>query len=356
MDTTELVPYRWNGNDWTAVAIGSDPNSANEEKGARHITAATLNILAECFPWFVRLAICSEQRFAALLTVLKQLDADVVGLNEVTPVALQLILSSPFVRDNYYASDNPHISNLSIPGKHGCLLLSRLPFKSLTLLHCPAKPHYRPAVCGVVNHQHDIAFCSLHTMAYQTEKTRRDRAFQIQSTMAAAKKVCASVVVMGDLNMHELGEDALLIQDTDKILDLWTETHCDAKGQEDDGFTFDPSTNSMINRYIPGEARRMRLDRMLLSAGSLFKPAGPVQIWGDQPVDAPREVFLSDHFGLKVDLAPSTAFFGSEQAGAVVRANSKLPLQTHSALSLQFGWALFKHMFWLGDRAFFDKG
>jgi hypothetical protein len=148
---------------------------------------------------------------------------------------------------------------------------------------------------------------------------------------------------MGDLNMHEPSEDGVLVRE--QLLDLWAETN---SGQA--GYTFDPVANSMIKRYIPGESRRMRLDRILLSAGSPWKPHRSVRMWAEHPLG--EELFLSDHFGLYVDLAPSnTPARSSARVLAQFSANSRRPFVEHSVRNASFALALVRHVGWLCGRS-----
>jgi hypothetical protein len=63
----------------------------------------------------------------------------------------------------------------------------------------------------------------------------------------------------------------------------------------------------MIKYYIPCERRRMRLDRILISESSQWIPASPVRIFGNKPIDPKDYLFLSDHFGLMVEIKPMHA-------------------------------------------------
>ena len=86
-----------------AKALSTTPNSAMDI-GTRKLRLATMNILADCFPWFVRLAIASEDRFEALCREVEQLDATIVAMNEVTESSLEKLLANNFVRSNYYVA------------------------------------------------------------------------------------------------------------------------------------------------------------------------------------------------------------------------------------------------------------
>jgi len=338
MPTTvqDITPYHWDGHNWIPAPLDHPAPLPGP------VSVATFNILADCFPWYIRAAICSEDRFSALLERIQALDADVLGLNEVTAVALELLLSSRFVREHYFVSESPAGSNNSIPGAHGILLLSKLPVSALRLVRC----EHRPAVIALLRFEGgpELAVCSVHTQAYQTSRNRAVRVNQMQEVTVAASALCASHVIMGDLNMHDPGEDRMLTQN--KLVDLWTQT----RGRSP-GFTFDPSQNSMIHRYIPGEQRQMRLDRVLVSQGALWAPTAPVSIWGDEVLDASRELHLSDHFGLRVTIEPcDVPLESSPEAIAIVAENTAMPMSDYNVRSFRFARALAWHVPWLAGR------
>ena len=65
-----------------------------------------------------------------------------------------------------------------------------------------------------------------------------------------------------------------------------------------------PTHLIMMCRYIPPERRRMRLDRVLLSAGSPWHPIAPATLFATTPLRVPvtKDLLLSDHYGIAVDL------------------------------------------------------
>lgn len=347
------------GNIYDQKTTGDDQKTTTDEKTAG-CRIATLNILSDTFPWFIRMAIRSEERVSALLRAIEVLDADILALNEVSARGLEVLLGSAFIRRTYHVSESPDRANGSFK-VHGCLLLSKFPFRKLALVRYQ---RHRPAVAGLVDVPgalSPLVVCSLHTLAQQTQVNAAVRCRQIADAKNASQALCpeAGLVVLGDLNMHEVSEDAVLVREN--MLDLWVETHNEptnpsgssssnnSRNSTFEGFTFDPVKNSMISRYIPNESRRMRLDRILLTAGSLWAPSSCVSLWADQPLD--EELFLSDHFGLWVELSPSaTPAQPSPRALAILTHNASQPFQDHSVRNLRFALACAQHAWWLGGR------
>jgi len=156
--------------------------------------------------------------------------------------------------------------------------------------------------------------------------------------------------IIGDLNLHYVSEDGVAPENN--LLDMWAETHFGEQGDMDPGFTFDARTNPMIKRYIPAERRRMRLDRMLSSQGGCLAPVSPVQLWGHRAIDARREIFLSDHYGLTVDLEMTrSGFTGQEAVKRLLQQNGEADLEPSSFSTARFVGALVGHVPWLTVRA-----
>ena len=85
-----------------------------------------------------------ERRAEALFDILEARAADVVALQEMTPELLDLLLSQPFIQENYVVSD---IVGASVD-PYGVLLLSRLPVADWYFFPLPSRmfrhlPMYR---------------------------------------------------------------------------------------------------------------------------------------------------------------------------------------------------------------------
>jgi len=339
-----IQSFGWNGSGWVPAcsAVASE---------RQELRLATMNILADCFPWVVRLAIASEERFGALCKEIETLDATVLALNEVTANSLECLLSSPYVREQYYVTELPDNRKGTIQ-PHGCVILSKLPFVEAYRVQ-PEESLARAPIVGVFSvATRRVAVCALHTTAEQTPRNRAIRVTQIARANAFLISLHADGGhhIVGDLNLHYLCEDGVALES--QLLDLWAETHFGSGGDQEAGFTFDAQTNTMIPRYIPAERRRMRLDRMLCSKGGCLVPDGPVRLWGDMAVDARRDVFLSDHYGLVVDLkvAPD-GLHGDEEVEVVLKRNGQIEMEDSGFSVLRFAAALTYHVPWLTLRA-----
>jgi len=347
---TPIQPYRFHEGEWVPARAEPEPGHSAARPG--DVRLATLNMLADCFPRVVELAIASPERHAALVGELAGLDATILALNEVTPTGLAMLLNAPFVRANYYVTELPGLPNGTIRS-HGCVLLSKVRFDECHAME-PDQPRGRKAIVGVFSIEGlRIAVCALHTVAFQTPEAKAVRATQIARVDAflCSLGTTGGHFIVGDLNMHYVSEDAVVTANS--LLDLWAETHFGASGDGDLGYTFDTQTNSMIGRYIPAESRRMRLDRMLCSEGAALAPTAPVRLWASTAVDARRQIFISDHYGLVVDLAAGAAagLRGDPAVARVLAENASVPDGPEPFSRLRFAAALASHVPWLALRA-----
>ncbi|OLP84859.1 hypothetical protein AK812_SmicGene34219 [Symbiodinium microadriaticum] len=341
--------YRWTGTGWVAEEGAPVAEQASRPCDQVRLRLATFNILADCFPWFVRLAIDSEKRFAALVDELSRLDADVLVMNEVTGNSLRRLLDSEYVRTSYYVSELPTGANGTLTGSHGCVMFSKLPMTHSYALRMDSMK--REAIFGVLEiASRKIAVCSLHTVAHQSPQNKAVRAKQLSRVVAFAREQrLDGFFVAGDLNLHYTAEDAVV--PANGLLDAWAETHFGESGDADPGYTFDAGLNSMIPRYIPGEVRKMRLDRILVSEKCALVPEKPCELWATSAVDASRDIFLSDHFGLVQDLiVDPKGWHGEASVRRQLQENGAVPLEVHPVSNARFGLALVSHVGWLALR------
>ena len=283
-----------------------------------------------------------DVRYAAICDELRALDADVIGLNEVTRTLLERLLAQPWVRAHYTASAVPEdcrCAHLSAVGgtTFGNLLLSRLAPTSVAYLEQPGdgrhahviELHLAPAQGGAPLH---VAVCSalLTACPWLMESRRKLQLAAISSALAAVTPALDVCVTMGDLNFHREAENA-------SIPDEWVEMPAVVAL----GPTWHFARNAMLPHYLPlrnlynglglgtqlGWPSPMRLDRVLVrGVARLDGAAAKARLFADRPIHErargrtplpqvgpelreahralPWEEYLhpSDHFGIFVEL------------------------------------------------------
>jgi len=291
-----------------------------------------------------------EVRHESICQELASLDADIIGLNEVTIPLLERLLREEWIRSRYTASvalDDArcgHISTL-IGGAFGNLLLSRIRPAYVEYIDQPGdgrQAHVmRLHLRGRGGELLCVSVCSTHLTAFPwlMEGRRKVQLAHLTSALTRSQSSCCSAsahhacVVMGDLNFHREAENA-------SIPDGWAEVPAVVAL----GATWDFARNSMLAHYLPvrniynglglgaslGWPSPMRLDRVLVHSSEALElswnSTATARIFADQPIherakgrpplpqagpelceahrSVPWQEYLhpSDHFGIYVEL------------------------------------------------------
>jgi len=267
----------------------------------------------------------SPERFLKEMQVLEEINADIIGLNEVTGPFLKLLQEQPWVRKNYFLSDilsskgteskNRSVFSVASHEPMGNLILSRYPFHKVfsysysTSANCP-----RNTILGSF-FQGQLLVCSAHITAYVTMHERRATQMRefveylithLRLTEDESHDILLdNVIIMGDLNLHSAFEDKI-IPDIG-FTDFWKKTDMDP-----DGFTWDTTKNGMIHLFQMIDNRRMRLDRIIGKLGCQWQPrpfegegegdSADVILFATEPVYPGSYLQCSDHFGLYTNL------------------------------------------------------
>lgn len=272
-------------------------------------------------------------RYSAICAQLAALDADVIGLNEVTPRLLARLLQEAWVRELYTVSavlDDPCCANLSAVlggAAHGNVLLSKIrpaavkyfmpssgrrkEFHAMSFNLCRSHgaPSFRAALVSI----------HLPALPWVHEHKRRAELAGLTAELATTTQGLDACIIMGDFNFHREAENA-------SIPSGWAEMPAVVAL----GPTWDLHSNKLITKMLPawniyngfrtgwGWPQRMRLDRVLVhgAAGHLDWGRASAQLFakdlihknqrafGDGGLTEPWQAYLfpSDHFGVLVDI------------------------------------------------------
>ncbi|MFF8385729.1 RNA repair domain-containing protein [Streptomyces kanasensis] len=226
----------------------------------------------------------TARRRPLLLEALRGADADVIALQEVEAELLGMLLAAPWVRRGYTVSTDPGGRDV---GECGLLLLSRVPVRE-TAVHVLG-PH--KAVAAVVLETGAVrppVVAVTHLSSDHSQDGAGRRAVELARLAEGLAGVDADVVLAGDVNDGgDLPQTALGMRDA------WSEVH----GPDDRTPTFDPGRNPLA-AVSSLSGRASRLDRVLLRGEGLRADAAVLA--GDAP--GPEGLFVSDHYGVVVDL------------------------------------------------------
>ncbi|MGW1102031.1 poly(A) polymerase [Streptomyces sp. NPDC002540] len=267
----------------------------------------------------------TARRRPLLLGALQAADADVIALQEAEPALLGPLLSTPWVRESYTFWADPAGRDTA---DYGLLLLSRLPVREAGL-HVLG-PHKAVAAVVVESAEGPVTVAVTHLSSDHSANGAARRDAELTDLATGLAAIGGDVTLLGDFND---GEDAP--QERLGMPDAWSRVH----GADDRTPTFDPSVNPLA-AVSSLTGRASRLDRVLVRPGRL-RPVSATLL-GDVPT--PDGLYVSDHFGVRVELtgaAAAEADDGGTAAEIVRRVAAALPEgRVHLVGSRRMGCAL----------------
>ncbi|MFJ8856258.1 poly(A) polymerase [Streptomyces sp. NPDC102437] len=266
---------------WTPVPEDAPP----PEPASGPLTLLTWNTLWDRYDSD---RIDTARRRPLLLDALRVADADVIALQEAEPALLALLLAAPWVRDGYTFWADPAGRDVA---DCGLLLLSRVPVREAGL-HVLG-PHKAVAAVVVDGPDGPVTVAVTHLSSDHSADGAGRRDAELADLATGLAAVEGDVALLGDFND---GGDTP--QDRLGMADAWSRVH----GADDRTPTFDPSANPLA-AVSSLSGRASRLDRVLVRSERL-RPASAVLL-GDVP--APDGLYVSDHFGVRVELVAEVA-------------------------------------------------
>jgi tyrosyl-DNA phosphodiesterase 2 len=226
-----------------------------------------------------------RERSKALLEIIRSCNADIIGLQEVKPELLGMILEQDWIRKDYLVSD---FQGKTV-GPHGVLLLSRLPIHSLVLYNLPSTLNRKLLIAELLLNSSitKIAVCHLDSR----KKNAYMRVEQLTGIFPVLEDA-PHAILMGDFNFDPAGTGETSNMDS-RYEDMWSLLKPD-----NPGFTIDTNINAMRLEQ-KGEPKKVRFDRILVRSGSPGWRPEAIRLLGTDPLRKSNPaVFPSDHFGL----------------------------------------------------------
>jgi tyrosyl-DNA phosphodiesterase 2 len=242
------------------------------------LTVTTFNV------WFSEYY--AQDRFQAIARLLSRNPPDVMVFQEVTPEALEVFLTQPWIRVRYRRAE---ITGAGV-GNYGMLMLSRLPLGRVTYTRLPTHLDRGFLTAQLIVNGRPLVITAIHLESGKAASALRAR--QLGRVFGSLRRA-ENAIVMGDFNMRDT-ENAII---TAAYRDVWP-----ALRPDEPGFTEDTSINHM--RFdSKSKHRHVRFDRVLLK-GDCWA-ATEIDLLGTEPIAAelPR-VFPSDHFGVRCRFEP----------------------------------------------------
>ncbi|WP_327273501.1 RNA repair domain-containing protein [Streptomyces sp. NBC_01224] len=242
----------------------------------------------------------TARRRPLLLDALRAADADVIALQEAEPALLGLLLATPWVRESYILWSDPAGRDVA---DCGLLLLSRVPVREAGL-HVLG-PHKAVAAVVVETAEGPVTVAVTHLSSDHSANGAARRDAELADLAAGLAAIEGDVMLLGDFND---GGDTP--QDRLGMADAWSRVH----GAGDRTPTFDPSVNPLA-AVSSLTGRVSRLDRVLVRSERL-RPVSAALL-GDVPT--PDGLYVSDHFGVRVELTGAAADGSEADAAEIVR-------------------------------------
>ncbi|ROQ66796.1 endonuclease/exonuclease/phosphatase family metal-dependent hydrolase [Streptomyces sp. 840.1] len=261
----------------------------------------------------------TARRRPLLLDALHAADADVIALQEAEPALLELLLASGWVRERYALATEPASPDVR---DCGLLLLSRLPVREAGL-HVLG-PHKAVAAAVVDTAEGPVTVAVTHLSSDHSPAGAARRDAELAQLATGLAGVGGEVLLVGDFNDGGDRPQSRLA-----MADAWHQVH----GPADHTPTFDPAANPLA-AVSSLSGRVSRLDRVLLRTERLR--ARTATLTGDTP--GPQGLYVSDHYGVRVELGPPAP---AATEGVADRVAAALPgARVHVVGSRRMGCAL----------------
>ncbi|MFJ2089969.1 RNA repair domain-containing protein [Streptomyces sp. NPDC087901] len=293
---TSRVPHAF------SLSTGTwEPSPARPHGPSGPLTVLTWNTLWDRYDSD---RIDTARRRPLLLDALRAADADVIALQEAEPALLALLLDCDWVREGYVLATDP--AGRDVPDC-GLLLLSRLPVSEAGL-HALG-PHKAVAAAVVETAEGPVTVAVTHLSSDHSPEGATRRNAELTDLATGLAGIEGELLLVGDFN--DGGDHP---QTRLAMTDAWTEVH----GPADATPTFDPSVNPLA-AVSSLSGRVSRLDRVLLRTERLR--ARSAALTGETP--GPEGLYVSDHYGVRVELGPPPVPAATE--GIAERVAAALP-------------------------------
>ncbi|NNB94346.1 DUF504 domain-containing protein [Corallococcus exiguus] len=308
---TPLPSWRYDARSGAWTQASREPGHALPTAAA--LTVATFNVL---FDLYDAQLLATERRIPAALALLRETNADVIALQEVTPSFLKALLSEPRVREHYWMSEGPGAQTVT---PYGQVLLSRVPIASLWQRVFSRDKRIIAAELHLSGGALWVA--TPHLTSDRDASGASARAVQVEALLEWARVLgstseteASDLVLAGDFNFGDGAPEAESFARAG-FVDAWSSLRPSEAGE-----TFNPRLNSLAAlTTVSGTLRR--LDRVLVASASGRLAPESVELFGEAPLaglpgPGGQALFASDHFGLRCVLrrkaiesreAPSTA-------------------------------------------------
>lgn len=252
---------------------------AKQLEKAVTLKLVTYNVLAD--------EVAVKQRIPALFKLLKESDADIIVLQEVTPWFFKMLYEEPWLKSYHLTTeDNAN----AVRGEY--VILSKQKIQTAVYQKLSGKQQRGTFVAKLKWNGRSLAVGTAHMESMLEDGPVRAKQLDEIFPLLANTE---DAIFLGDLNFGD-GEEPDTSHLDKKYVDAWRELK-----PNEPGYTWNIETSAMAKSgSFPGETSR-RIDRVLVRS-AVWKPEA-IALIGDKPVaEGKKDVFPSDHFGVSVTL------------------------------------------------------
>lgn len=310
---------KWEENSLDFLNAENKKNSIDEKMKLRVVT---YNIWFDSFE--------KAKRLNFLIDLLEKDQADIVGLQEVTPVIISKLMAHQVIQKSFAISNcsvDPYGVAFLIRKKITAicqvtfnfipltskmsrnLLIAILTFEDSNLFLTAASDFQDVSQQKEFSQPKKEATIAIATVHLESLNNGKIRKIQLEECQKALEKY-PSKVLMGDFNFdatknyikaEKILENDIMIEILHDYMDVWSYL----RKKDEMGYTFDTTVNEMLSWSSQKRYEQMRYDRVMLS--SKIWNAKTINILGNEKygiskANSNRPIFISDHFGLSVDI------------------------------------------------------
>lgn len=281
------------------------------ERISRMIRVMTLNCL---FDIYDKKYTDTAPRLPLIVETIKEVDPDILCVQEITPGMREYFMEHSHIRDNYYVTGNA-------PKKYGQLTFSK--FKPLCVnLVAFGGSHMKKyiQISLMTEDNSKLEVYNIHLTSDHQRYADAKRGKQIEQLIDDIST--DKFMIVGDFN-----SDEDIDVHVDNVVDIWKVLYPD-----EEGFTFDYTKNKLAS-VTSQKMLKVRIDRML---SRNVKPL-TTRLIGTEPI---KGKWLSDHFGLVSEYDTQELFTITKKTSGVEEFKEDAPDISASSLTIRPGTAL----------------
>jgi len=234
-----------------------------------------------------------RERADALFSYCDSEDPDVICFQEVTPIFLSYLSDQSWLRDRFSLVDQKG----DRLGVYGVVLAINLRLKGLEVRYValPSKMGRSAVIADVSINGFDFKVGTVHLESMEENVTRRKQLEIISNKLSGSPSIFC-----GDFNIdgHASEENNSVIETFPSHDDAWS-----TQNPTEPGYTYTNEENALAWERVE------RLDRILISQTPNHWSLTTIEILGKTPIcrdeTENKEIYISDHFGLKSILTMS---------------------------------------------------